>query len=337
VIKEKRNDFVTNKAAFLKKHYLTEEDLQNYNIEWDVLLTIHNDFHNIKTQLEDQANYIANTLRNQEKVHTVKSRVKDPEHLIAKLIRKTPKKQSEKGNSFQFSVENYKDEITDLIGVRVIHIFKEDWETIHNFIKETWITTEIAANIRNGDSEKRFKELGIDISSRETGYRSVHYLIQFSPTIQKVVAEIQVRTIFEEGYGEIDHKLRYPHGSVPEVLALNLLLLNRVAGSSDEMASFINHLNSGWREMERKILKQSEEIEDLRDQIELSKSINEPEKETLMSYLQNIEGINFPSGNHVIKWPELSTLEQINPFSWLELSKDHQVEIVEKKENKKEM
>ena len=35
-------------------------------------------------------------------------------------------------------------------------------------------------------------------------------------------AEMQVRTIFEEGYGEIDHLLRYSNGPVPEVVKSNL-------------------------------------------------------------------------------------------------------------------
>ncbi|MEK6264035.1 MAG: GTP pyrophosphokinase, partial [Clostridium sp.] len=108
------------------------------------------------------------------------------------------------------------------------------------------------ANVREGDDTKRFEDLNIQIHSRKSGYRSVHYLIEFFPTSQKVIAEIQVRTIFEEGYGEIDHQLRYSHKEIPEVLALNLLLFNRIAGSSDEMASLINLLNRNWIEMEEK-------------------------------------------------------------------------------------
>ncbi len=88
--------------------------------------------------------------------------------------------------------------------------------------------------------------MNIQIQSRKSGYRSVHYLIEFFPTNQRVIAEIQVRTIFEEGYGEIDHQLRYCHKEIPEVLALNLLLFNRISGSADEMASFINLLNKNW-------------------------------------------------------------------------------------------
>ncbi|MGK0469115.1 RelA/SpoT domain-containing protein, partial [Clostridium sp.] len=186
-----------------------------------------------------------------------------------KIIRKTTGRKEKYGPEFKFSMENYKEEINDLIGVRAIHIFKEDWEDIHNFIYSTWKVIEITANVREGDDTKRFEELNIQIHSRKSGYRSVHYLIEFFPTSKKVIAEIQVRTIFEEGYGEIDHQLRYSHKEIPEVLALNLLLFNRIAGSSDEMASLINLLNRNWIEMESKyermIEQKDKEISELKE------------------------------------------------------------------------
>ena len=240
------------KDDLLKKTHIREEDLSKNEIDWAVLNEIYLDFNSYRSSYESQAGFIADTLRTHKKIHSVKSRVKEPDRLIEKIIRKTAGRKEKYGSDFQFSIENYKEEINDLIGVRAIHIFKEDWEDIHNFIYSTWKVIEITANVREGDDTKRFEELNIEIHSRKSGYRSVHYLIEFFPTSQKVIAEIQVRTIFEEGYGEIDHQLRYSHSEIPEVLALNLLLFNRIAGSSDEMASLINLLNRNWTEMEAK-------------------------------------------------------------------------------------
>jgi ppGpp synthetase/RelA/SpoT-type nucleotidyltranferase len=218
--------------------------------------------------------------------------VKDPEHLIVKIIRKTSDRKIKYGEDFQFNVDNYKEEVSDLIGVRAIHIFKEDWEDIHNYITNTWKVMEITANVREGDDTQRFDELNIQIQSRKSGYRSVHYLIEFFPTNQKVIAEIQVRTIFEEGYGEIDHQLRYSHDQIPEVLTLNLLLLNRIAGSSDEMASFINLLNRSWTQMEGKyegiIDYKNKQIKELKDKIEKTTTIEDIEKRDILSSLDNI-------------------------------------------------
>jgi ppGpp synthetase/RelA/SpoT-type nucleotidyltranferase len=241
-----------DKENFLKKTQTTEDYIIKNDIDFSVLNEIYIDYDSYRSSYESQAGFIADTLRTHKKIHSVKSRVKEPDRLIEKIIRKTTSRKEKYGSEFKFSMENYKEEINDLIGVRAIHIFKEDWEDIHNFIYSTWKVIEITANVREGDDTKRFEELNIQIHSRKSGYRSVHYLIEFFPTSQKVIAEIQVRTIFEEGYGEIDHQLRYSHKEIPEVLALNLLLFNRIAGSSDEMASLINLLNRNWIEMESK-------------------------------------------------------------------------------------
>ena len=136
---------------------------------------------------------------------------------------------------------------------------------IHEFITKTWSVIEVTANVREGDNTKKFEELGIEVRSRISGYRSVHYLVEFYPTNEKVIAEIQVRTIFEEGYGEIDHRLRYSHDEIPEILQSNLLLFNRIVGSADEMASLINNLNKEWIEKENNY---KEEIEMLRKKVD---------------------------------------------------------------------
>lgn len=280
-----------HKASFCSKYNILEEDLTKYNISWNTLNEIYEDFNQYGTLYQTQADFIASTLRNHKKIHSVKSRVKDSEHLIEKIIRKTASRKEAYGGDFQFTTDNYKDQITDLIGVRAIHIFKEDWEDIHNFISNTWKVIEITANVREGDDTDRFEELNIEINSRKTGYRSVHYLIESFPTNQRVIAEIQVRTIFEEGYGEIDHQLRYTRDEIPQVLALNLLLLNRIVGSSDEMASVINLLNRSLMETEEKekaIHSKNKEILTLREKIEKSNSMDSLEKQEILLSLDRI-------------------------------------------------
>ena len=280
------------KEDFLHNYRISEDELIENKIDWNTLRDIYSDYNNYRHRYEAQADYIADTLRAHGKIHSVKSRVKDAEHLIVKIIRKTPDRKIKYGDNFQFNIENYKAEVTDLIGVRAIHIFKEDWEDIHSFIIGTWKVIEITANVREGDDTKRFEELNIQIQSRKSGYRSVHYLIEFFPTNERVIAEIQVRTIFEEGYGEIDHQLRYSHDQIPAVLALNLLLLNRIVGSSDEMASFINLLNRSWTQMEGKYERiidyKNKQIEELKSRIEKSATIEAKEKKDILSSLDNI-------------------------------------------------
>ena len=260
-----------NKEDFLTTYKINEDELKSLDIDWHDLEEIDKDFNNYKKSYETQAELIANILRSQPKVHSVKTRVKDSSHLIEKIIRKTPERRMKYGDDFKFTVDNYKNEITDLLGIRVIHIFKEDWEEIHNFITNMWDVMEIVANVREGDETKKFDEQGIDVCSRPSGYRSVHYLVESYPTNKKLITEVQVRTIFEEGYGEIDHQLRYSHEDIPDILRQNLMLLNRIAGSSDEMASLINRLSQSIQEVENrfndKMKEKDKKIEILKNKI----------------------------------------------------------------------
>lgn len=283
---------VLKKYEFLKEYNIDEEFLINNNIDWNELEKIYNDYSMYRKSYETQANLIANILREHKKVHSVKTRVKDENHLIEKIIRKTEDRRRKYGQDFNFTVENYKDEITDLVGIRVIHIFKEDWEEIHNFITKMWNVNEIVANIRKGDNTKTFEELGIEVCSRLSGYRSVHYLVESYPTTEKVITEVQVRTIFEEGYGEIDHQLRYSLNEIPEILEQNLMLLNRIAGSSDEMASLINLLSKNFKDIKseynKKIEKQNKKILELKENILKNATITKDDKKLLLDNIENI-------------------------------------------------
>ncbi len=283
---------VLKKYEFLKEYNIDEEFLINNNIDWNELEKIYNDYSMYRKSYETQANLIANILREHKKVHSVKTRVKDENHLIEKIIRKTEDRRKKYGNDFNFTVQNYKDEITDLVGIRVIHIFKEDWEEIHNFITKMWNVNEIVANIRKGDNTKTFEELGIEVCSRLSGYRSVHYLVESYPTTEKVITEVQVRTIFEEGYGEIDHQLRYSLNEIPEILEQNLMLLNRIAGSSDEMASLINLLSKNFKDIKseynKKIEKQNKKILELKENILKNATITKDDKKLLLDNIENI-------------------------------------------------
>lgn len=257
---------------FLLKYPHVEQIIEEKNIDNEVLKDIYNDFVDYKISYENQAGFIANILRSQPMIHSVKSRIKEPDRLIEKIIRKTEDRRLKYDDDFQFTLNNYKNEINDLIGIRVIHIFKDQWQDIHEFITKTWKVIEVTANVREGDNTKKFEELNIEVRSRISGYRSVHYLVEFYPTNEKVIAEIQVRTIFEEGYGEIDHRLRYSHIEIPEILKSNLLLFNRIVGSADEMASLINDLSKEWVSKEEELLKI---IEEQKEEIELlKKSLN---------------------------------------------------------------
>ena len=91
--------------------------------------------------------------------------------------------------------------------------------------------------------KETMKHLNCEIIVREHGYRSVHYLIQTqSETREKLFVEMQVRTVFEEAWSEIDHIIRYPYDVDNPILNDYLSIFNRIVGSADEMGTFIKNL-----------------------------------------------------------------------------------------------
>jgi len=135
--------------AFLEKYNIQRESFEKTGLEWNVLEEIYADHVKNASNLKPIANYIDESLRLIKEVHSLRIRIKDPEHLVEKIIRKKLE-----NNKFDVTLKNYKEKITDLVGVRALHLFKEDWNNIHDYVVETWELSETpTANVRKGDPE----------------------------------------------------------------------------------------------------------------------------------------------------------------------------------------
>ena len=69
-------------------------------------------------------------------------------------------------------------------------------------------------------------------------YTSVHYVIE-SASRTKVTAEIQVRTLMEEVWGEVDHSMNYPHVTESLPCREQLKVLARVTSSATRLVDSI--------------------------------------------------------------------------------------------------
>ena len=54
--------------------------------------------------------------------------------------------------------------------------------------------------------------------------------------------EIQGRTLFEEGWSEVDHDIVYKEAEDDEMLCDYSKLLNRLSGLADEMSSYFRRM-----------------------------------------------------------------------------------------------
>ncbi|MGH1517684.1 RelA/SpoT domain-containing protein [Chryseobacterium sp. JK1] len=171
-------------------------------------------------------------------IHSIKSRFKDPDHLEAKLYRKLEKgKQINKGNLFE--------EITDFIGVRVLHLYQEQFVEINNAIQEKisngdWLLVESPKALTwDPESIKFYDQLGIATELRDTFYTSIHYLVKPNNPNAVVCCEIQIRTLFEEIWGEIDHTINYPCETKSIACKEQLRVLSKLVSTGTRLADSI--------------------------------------------------------------------------------------------------
>lgn len=274
--------------SFLSSQNISTNDWGMARIDWDLLYAIAIDHIDRSEDLRATASYFASAFQATPGVHSVRWRIKDPEHLLAKIIRKRIEKSEKYEN---ISLENYNSIITDLIGVRVLHLFKHEYEGIDQAIRAKWNLHESPPihYIRTGDTTPdNFKKDLFDEKPHPAGYRSIHYVLRTQPTIRENLVEVQVRTIFEEGWSEIDHKIRYPNFSDNPLVVYFLTIFNRMAGSADEMGTFVKNLSVAMSINDLQVVKLTEE----RDQTLLKMSLLVEElaqaKDTGESYKETI-------------------------------------------------
>lgn len=221
---------------FITEYQIDPNIWEASNSSIDELLAIAEDYKLRLPDLKISAEYFANAIQSIPCVHSVRWRTKDLKHLIRKIVRKRADKVEK---YLSINNQNYQEVVNDLIGVRAIHLFKDDLIEIDQEVRLKWEIRETPTiYIRAGDQNCPSIEQPHEQKVHKDGYRSAHYVIESKPTKETVIAELQVRTIFEEGWSEIDHSLRYPDHSDDRDLQSVLTLFNRIAGSADEIASF---------------------------------------------------------------------------------------------------
>lgn len=239
-------------------------------IEQDDLDSIIQDYKKDYETYKNYGEFIIKELSVVNNIHALNYRIKEPEHLRKKIIKK-----NREGRNINLS--NYKDEITDLIGIRVLHIFKDEWKNIDKHIRNKYKPSEIIAYVRKGDVKTSvFNKYNFHVTEHKYGYRSLHYTYKTELTNLKMNVEIQVRTIFEEAWSEIDHRVRYPNHTDNSLIEEYSLVLNRLSGLGDEMGMNLKNITTNFEQRDN-------EIEDYVNKL----SIEEFEKTKLLEKIQN--------------------------------------------------
>jgi putative GTP pyrophosphokinase len=180
-------------------------------------------------------------------VHSVRYRVKDEEHLREKIIRKKVQENRD------ITPENLFTEVTDLAGVRVLHLYTGQFSEIHAAIEKQWKDGHWAAHETpmaytwDPESQQFFESLGLATSIKESHYTSVHYVVKPNHALP-ITCEIQVRTLFEEAWGEIDHVLNYPQSTESIACREQIRVLAKVVGAGTRLADAIFRSHTEFQE-----------------------------------------------------------------------------------------
>lgn len=210
----------------------------------DDLVTLYS---NQKHLFEQFRNAVVDTFKleptlNQSKnptIHSIKSRLKDVDHLRAKLSRKFSETEA-----VQVSQHNFFQRITDLAGVRILHLYQDQFPQIHAFIDEKvkssdWFLVEKPiAYSWDPEAKVFFEKLGLEVKVKESYYTSIHYLVKPKAS-SNVCCEIQVRTLFEEIWGEIDHTINYPEPVHSISCKEQLRVLSKLVSTGTRLADSI--------------------------------------------------------------------------------------------------
>lgn len=248
-----------DKQAFLTEFDLTEADLSAAGITWEELTRIEEDYHAWEGRLREIGkSFIDEYLYDIETagIHSYRYRTKGTAQLLEKVVRKR------RENPEKFALldhTNYYKFVTDLIGIRVFFLYREDWKHFHRYLTSRfendpalyiqdrlkdfdedpdhyYLAERPRAYKRTGDS-KIYDGNEIQIIS-DGIYRSLHYIVKYKGQY----IEIQGRTLFEEGWGEVDHDIVYKDAEDDEMLRDYSKLLNRLSGLADEMSSYFRRL-----------------------------------------------------------------------------------------------
>lgn len=248
---------VCEQEAFLEKYNISRERFKESMLTWEMLDELAVQYEQEKNEHIPVVKKYSEHLQQCSYVHSLRYRIKDTEHLIEKVIRKNPEYMR---SGDMITVSNYKDKITDLMGLRILLLFKEDWIGVHDYIMEYYgnsFNEDPFVYIRKGDNSELY-DGRVRIENNRT-YRSVHYVLRDACG---ACVEIQVRTLNEEAWSEVDHKLCYPYNMKNEMLNSYMDIMGQMTGMNDDMGTFMHRYIERFEDARQKGVLNSNEVYD---------------------------------------------------------------------------
>ncbi len=176
-----------------------------------------------KQKYERLAQYIVRLIKDdpaspKESLHTIIYRIKGENRLIEKIDEENKKAGPD---AESITRNNFQKKIGDLLGIRLVCLRLSDINSVKAYL-ELLADEKILRFVGKPDHKRSFI-LPVDpgdtipegLDLWYSGYSSIHFKVELgqesdaSDELKGLQTELQLRTIFEEAWGEIDHKYRY--------------------------------------------------------------------------------------------------------------------------------
>lgn len=241
-------DICADRDQFLTLYHVEKEFREN-GFSWTELMRIGEDFEKKRSVGGEYFNIIQRYIAQIacfDFVHSYRFRIKRTGSLLAKILRKCGDREE------AITVDNYFREISDLLGIRILYIFKEDYWPVHVQLMKAYkeqLVEDIKLKLKTGDDEEMYRRLLDKYNNVKPEYnkmyRSIHYTINANTDniLKSPKLEIQTRTIFEEGWSEINHQLVYKKGEcITPGLNKTSRVLSELVGTCDLIGGLMKDL-----------------------------------------------------------------------------------------------
>jgi ppGpp synthetase/RelA/SpoT-type nucleotidyltranferase len=172
-------------------------------------------------------------------IQFIKCRVK-----TAKRLREKLEKKLVAGAHPAITPANLFEQVNDLGGVRLLHLHLDQLGEVVSHIKRVLDASEIRiaegpiANCWDLEYEQFFKDLKIKTADRVSMYTSLHYVLEANKRT-KITCELQVRTLAEELWGEISHRVAYEEETPDPRTLRQLQVLARITSGATRLVDCI--------------------------------------------------------------------------------------------------
>lgn len=217
---------------------------------------IYDEYDSLKDHYEQIRDDFWKIIETIDYVHLHTSRIKSIDSLLVKVVTKRYRQMMDRKSRYAgINGSNYKDIMTDLIGLRLIVSYRGNWKNIHEklihlfpFNSEITYDEEMLmphvpnqnyqaecpkAYYAQGDDIQEYIQYGLIPKLHNMNYRSIHYTISF----EGAYIELQIRTIYDEAWSDCNHNYVYKKEDNKSYIALEQMssVLSKLTNLSNDI------------------------------------------------------------------------------------------------------